>query len=94
MPVTSKIKEHMEVLGSDEVHIGTVDHVVAGDRIKLTRADSDDGMHHYLPTELVDHVDEHVHLNVPSDEAIDQMVEGAEDDELELEDDDAEAEED
>jgi hypothetical protein len=94
MPVTSKIREHMEVLGSDDIHVGTVDHLVAGDRIKLTRADSEDGIHHYLPAELVDHVDEHVHLSVPSDEAMEQMVEGAGDGELELEDEDEEAEED
>ena len=33
------IKEHMEVIGADGVHIGKVDHV-EGDRIKLVRADS------------------------------------------------------
>ena len=48
------IREHMEVIGADGVHIGTVDHV-DGDRIKLTRADS--GMahqdhHHYIPRGL------------------------------------------
>ena len=29
------VREHMEVIGADGVHIGTVDHV-DGDRIKLT----------------------------------------------------------
>ena len=33
------IREHMEVIGADGVHVGTVDHV-DGDRIKLTKADS------------------------------------------------------
>ena len=33
------IREHMEVIGADGVHLGTVDHV-EDDRIKLTRADS------------------------------------------------------
>lgn len=53
------IAEHMEVIGADGVHIGTVDHV-EGDRIKLIRADS--GMahqdhHHYLPRGLVAEVE-------------------------------------
>ena len=30
------IKEHMEVIGADGVHVGTVDHI-DGDRIKLTK---------------------------------------------------------
>jgi hypothetical protein len=37
------IREHMEVIGADGVHLGTVDRV-DGDRIKLIRADS--GMAH------------------------------------------------
>ena len=31
---TSQIRDHMEVIGADGVHVGTVDHV-DGDRIKL-----------------------------------------------------------
>jgi hypothetical protein len=46
------IKGHMEVIGSDGVHVGTVDHV-DGDRIKLTKAGSEDGEHHYVPTSYV-----------------------------------------
>jgi hypothetical protein len=34
----SKIKEHMEVIGADGAHVGTVDRV-EGKRIKLTKAD-------------------------------------------------------
>lgn len=42
------IKEHMEVVGSDGLHVGTVDHV-DGQRIKLTRTDAAaGGEHHYL----------------------------------------------
>ena len=48
----SAIKEDMNVIGADGVHIGTVDHL-DGERIKLTRADSVDGRHHYLPAGLV-----------------------------------------
>jgi len=35
------IKEHMEVLGSDGVHVGTVDHLEGQDQMKLTKTDSD-----------------------------------------------------
>ena len=38
----SAIKEDMNVIGADGVHIGTVDHL-DGERIKLTKADSVDG---------------------------------------------------
>jgi len=50
------IKEHMEVIGADGVHVGTVDKI-EGDRIKLTKRDSGEGSHkghhHYVSTELV-----------------------------------------
>ena len=50
------INEHMEVIGADGVHLGTVDKV-EGDRIKLTKADSGqgshEGHHHYISTGLV-----------------------------------------
>ena len=38
----SRVKEHMEVIGADGVHIGTVDRVENG-KIKLTKADSGEG---------------------------------------------------
>ncbi|HVR90531.1 MAG TPA: DUF2171 domain-containing protein [Novosphingobium sp.] len=51
-----QIREHMEVIGADGAHVGTVDHV-DGDRIKLTKADSGEGAHeghhHYLPLSQV-----------------------------------------
>jgi hypothetical protein len=47
----SLIKEHMEVIGADGVHVGTVDRVEGG-RIKLSKADSGEaehkGHHHYV----------------------------------------------
>ena len=50
------IKEHMEVIGADGVHVGTVDKV-EGDRIKLTRQDSGEGSHkghhHFIARDLV-----------------------------------------
>ena len=39
MASLSQIKEHMEVIGSDGAHVGTVDKI-EGDRIKLTKKDS------------------------------------------------------
>ena len=50
----SQIKEHMDVIGADGVHVGTVDRV-EGDRIKLIKADSGshEGHHHYLSFGLV-----------------------------------------
>jgi len=55
------IKERMDVIASCGKKIGVVDHV-EGKAIKLTKGDSADGMHHFIPTEWVDHVDSHVHL--------------------------------
>ena len=50
------IKEHMEVIGADGVHVGTVDKV-EGHRIKLTKKDSGEGSHkghhHYIDRGLV-----------------------------------------
>jgi hypothetical protein len=50
------IREHMEVIGADGVHVGTVDKV-EGNRIKLTRKDSGEGSHkghhHYIDRGLV-----------------------------------------
>src|SRR3954452_13012830 len=50
------IKEHMEVIGADGVHIGTVDKVEAN-RIKLTKKDSGEGghkgHHHFVDRSLV-----------------------------------------
>jgi hypothetical protein len=56
MADTSKIKEHMEVIGADGAHVGTVDRV-EGKRIKLTKADSGQGSHkghhHFIELGLV-----------------------------------------
>ena len=53
------IREHMEVIGADGVHLGTVDRV-EGNRIKLIRPDSGVGHeqhHHYIPSGLVAEVE-------------------------------------
>ena len=52
-----RIKEHMEVTSFEGQHLGTVDDV-QDDRIKLTRTDSEDNMHHYMPLESVDRIDD------------------------------------
>jgi hypothetical protein len=65
----SDIKEHMEVLGSDGQHVGTVDHLLKSGLVKLTKSDAADGRHHMFPVSWVERVDEHVHLNKPSKEA-------------------------
>jgi hypothetical protein len=53
---TSAIREHMEVIGADGVHVGTVDRL-EGDRIKLAKKDSGqgshEGHHHYVSTALI-----------------------------------------
>jgi hypothetical protein len=50
------IKEHMDVIGADGVHIGTVDRL-EGNRIKLTKKDSGEGTHqghhHFIDGSLV-----------------------------------------
>ncbi|MGC2785633.1 MAG: DUF2171 domain-containing protein [Roseiarcus sp.] len=59
----------MDVVASDGVRIGTVDHLDGPDRIKLAKSTSPDGQHHYLPVAWIDHVDRHVHLSKTSAEA-------------------------
>jgi short-subunit dehydrogenase len=51
-----RIREHMEVVGSDGILIGSVDKV-EGDQIKLTKSDSTDGQHHRIALGLVDRID-------------------------------------
>ena len=79
----SAIKEQMEVVGADGVHVGTVDHL-DGERIKLAKQDSsagDDGeggrgQHHYLPAGLVASVDgDTVRLSATAANAVDMFEE-------------------
>jgi len=80
MADTSAIKEHMEVIGADGVHVGTVDHL-DGDRIKLTKKDSGpevvegtsahEGHHHYISLGLVADVEgDKVRLSANADVAV------------------------
>ena len=65
----SAIRPRMPVTGSDGEHVGTVDGV-EGDRIKLTRDDSADGEHHYVPLSAVSRVDDHVRLSTTKSAAL------------------------
>ena len=71
---SSKIKEHMKVIGADGAPVGTVDRV-EGDRIKLTRKDSGEGSHkghhHYISTGLVAEIEgDKVRLSANADVAV------------------------
>ena len=70
----NQIKEHMEVIGADGVHVGTVDKV-EGNRIKLTKKDSGEGSHkghhHYIPEALVAEIEgDKVRLSANGDVAV------------------------
>jgi hypothetical protein len=67
----SQIKEHIEIVGSDGIHVGTVDHMDGSDRIKLARKDpAAHGHHHYIPLDWVESVEnDKVRLNKTSQEA-------------------------
>jgi hypothetical protein len=65
----NKVEEHMDVVGSDGSHVGTVDKV-RGDRILLTKNDADaGGRHHSIPSSWVSSVDTKVTLAKTADEA-------------------------
>ena len=67
------IREHMEVIGADGVHVGTVDRVES-DRIKLTKAEnlgSHEGPHHFISRGLVADVEgDKVRLSANADVAV------------------------
>ena len=70
----SRIKEHMEVIGADGVHVGTVDRV-ENKRIKLTKADSGlgqhKGHHHFVDGSLVADIEGNkVRLSANADVAV------------------------
>ncbi|HEU4742642.1 MAG TPA: DUF2171 domain-containing protein [Meiothermus sp.] len=53
--LSSDIREHMAVYAGGE-QVGTVDHL-DGTYLKLTRRDSPDGAHHWVPLQWVERVD-------------------------------------
>ena len=66
----SHIREHMEAVGNDDKHVGTVDRI-AGDRIILTKSDPESGeVHHSLSCSDIDRVEgDKVILDCSADEA-------------------------
>ena len=88
MTDASSIREHMEVIGADGTHVGTVD-CIKGDRIVLTKSDSGvqmegaesshSGHHHYISLGLVADVEgNQVRLSATGANAVQFMEEGEE----------------
>ena len=70
MADTSRIREHMEIVGADGGHVGVVDKVEPGRGIKLASPDEPArGEHHYVPLAWVREVGEQVRLDRPAAEA-------------------------
>ncbi|MBI5114255.1 MAG: DUF2171 domain-containing protein [Rhodovulum sp.] len=67
------IREHMDVVGADDLPIGTVDRV-DGDHIKLARTDPEaGGEHHLIPIAWVEEVDaDTVRLSLVAEDVIEQ----------------------
>lgn len=68
----SQVREHMEIIGADGAHVGTVDKV-EGNRIKMTKQDSGShsGHHHYISGGLVAGVEGNkVRLTANADAAV------------------------
>ena len=64
-----QVEEHMEVVGSDGEHVGTVDRV-RGDRIVLTKSDADSGgRHHSIPSSWIQSVDGRVTITKSAEDA-------------------------
>lgn len=68
----STIGEHMPVTGSDAEQFGTVDHLDAGDTIKLTKGGGD--QHHWIPLSWVTVVDDAVRVSKTGAEAMEQWM--------------------
>lgn len=55
--LVGNVREHMDVVGSDDLPVGKVDWV-KGDHIILTKHDSSDGRHHAIACSMVDRIEE------------------------------------
>ncbi|MEZ5764010.1 MAG: DUF2171 domain-containing protein [Xanthobacteraceae bacterium] len=68
-----KVRENMDVIGADGVHVGTVDRV-EGNRIKLKKSDNfgkHEGHHHYIEMGFVAGVEgDKVRLSANADVAV------------------------
>jgi len=68
----TQVTEHMNIIGADGVHVGTVDKV-EGNRIKLTKSDSasHSDHHHYISEGLIAGIEgDRVRLSANADVAI------------------------
>jgi len=65
-----QVREHMEVVGNDDQHVGTVDRT-AGDRLILTKSDPESGgAHHSISCADVDRIDsDKIVLDCSADQA-------------------------
>jgi hypothetical protein len=75
----SDIHEHMDIIGADGVHVGTVDRVEGG-RIKLVKEDAGEGghqgHHHYISANYVAGIeDDVVRLSANGDVAVEHETE-------------------
>ena len=69
MTNAGQIQEHMEVVSSDDHHVGKVDHV-RGEEIELAKMDLQSGGHHHkIPMSWVERIDDKIHLNCTRDAA-------------------------
>ncbi len=64
----AQIKDYMPVVCSDGGQFATVDHLDAGDTVKLTK--DDQGQHHWIPRSWVTSVDDKVHVDRPGAQAM------------------------
>jgi hypothetical protein len=87
MANASAIREHMEVIGADGAHVGTVD-CVKGEKVVLTKSDSAAQLeggegpvqkHHYIPLGLVAEIEgDQVRLSATGANAVLFEEEGSE----------------
>ena len=71
---TTNIREHMPIVCSDGVQFAKVDGV-EGDYIKVTKDNSlGDGKHHWFPTSWITRVDDHVHVDRPGKQAMNDWL--------------------
>ena len=68
---TTKIREHMPIVCSNNKQFGMVDRV-EGSSIKLAKDSS--GQHHWIPSNWVTTVDDKVHVDRPGQQAMKEWM--------------------
>jgi hypothetical protein len=66
----TQVRPHMPVVSSEGGQLGTVDHVDANNTIKLTK--DKNGQHHWIPMSWVTQIDNHIHVDRPGQQAMQQ----------------------